>query len=101
MKNDEKDRHVAAAAVRCGAQVIVTSNLRDFKELPDDIEAQTPDEFLCNLLDLDPDGIVALLKDQAASLKKPPRSYEELLEGLAKLVPDFVAAVREQIHATP
>src|SRR5688572_12357053 len=27
MKNDEKDRHVAAAALKAGAQVIVTANL--------------------------------------------------------------------------
>src|SRR5258705_11016599 len=30
MKNDEKDRHVAAAAVKAGAQVIVTANVSDF-----------------------------------------------------------------------
>jgi hypothetical protein len=30
MQNDEKDRHIAAAAVKAGAQVIVTSNLDDF-----------------------------------------------------------------------
>src|SRR5579863_1040953 len=31
MTNDEKDRHVLAAAVRCGAQLIVTFNLRHFR----------------------------------------------------------------------
>src|SRR5579872_6918418 len=30
MPNDKKDRHVLAAAVSCGAQVIVTQNLRHF-----------------------------------------------------------------------
>jgi predicted nucleic acid-binding protein len=54
MKNHEKDRHVAAAAVKAGAQVIVTSNLKHFRELPEGIEAQSPDDFLCNIFDLDP-----------------------------------------------
>jgi hypothetical protein len=43
MPNDEKDRHVAAAAVKGGAQVIATANLRHFAQLPDGIEAQGPD----------------------------------------------------------
>jgi hypothetical protein len=30
MKNDEKDRHVVAAAVKCGCEVIVTYNLKHF-----------------------------------------------------------------------
>ncbi len=31
MKNHWKDRHVLAAAVHAGAQIVLTSNLRDFK----------------------------------------------------------------------
>jgi hypothetical protein len=92
MPNDEKDRHVAAAALRSGAQVIVTSNLDDFRDLPAGIEAQSPDEFLCNLFDLDPKGIVALLREQAGDLSRPPVSVEELLDRLARVAPDFVAA---------
>ncbi|MER0105366.1 PIN domain-containing protein [Corynebacterium rhinophilum] len=45
---DRDDRHVLAAAIRCGAQVIVTENKRDFPKtalMPFDIEAQSADEF--------------------------------------------------------
>jgi predicted nucleic acid-binding protein len=71
MQNDPKDRHVVAAAVKAGAQVIVTMNLRDFAPLPDGLEAQSPDEFLSNLFDLDADSFIELLRDQAAALRKP------------------------------
>lgn len=93
MPNHDADRHVAAAALRAGAQVIVTSNLKDFRELPEGIEAQSPDEFLCNLFDLDPRSRAALVEGQAAALKNPPRSCDELLGGLAKMVPGFVRAI--------
>lgn len=52
MTNDPKDRHVAAAAARSKAQVIVTSNLKDFppSSLAEwKIEARHPDEFLMDL----------------------------------------------------
>lgn len=94
MQNDVKDRHVVAAALKAGAQVIVTGNLRHFTPLPEGIEAQSCDVFLCNLFDLDPDAFVELLREQAADLRKPPVSFEGLLERLARAVPDFVAAVR-------
>lgn len=100
MKNHPKDAHVAAAAVKAGAQVIVTSNLGDFHDLPEGIEAQAPDEFLGNLFDLDRDGFVELLKEQASALRRPPRSFDELLEGLGKLVPAFVSGVREHMNAS-
>ena len=97
MKNDTKDRHVVAAAVKAGAQVITTVNLKDFKPLPDGIEAQSPDEFLCNLFDLDPQSFVAMLSAQAADLQKPPVTFDGLLERLSRAVPELAHAVRDHL----
>ena len=79
MQNDAKDRHVVAAAVKAGAQVITTANLKDFTPLPDGIEAQSPDEFLCNLFDLHPEGFIELLREQASDLHKPPVTFGDRL----------------------
>jgi hypothetical protein len=52
MKNNEKDRHVTAAAVKAGSEVIVTYNLKHFKPedlKPFDLIARHPDEFLLDL----------------------------------------------------
>ena len=99
MKNDPKDRHVAAAAVKAGAQVIVTSNLKDFYDLPEGVEAQSPDDFLCNLFELDPERMCELVRQQAADMRKPPRTLDQLINGLCKLVPQFAAAVRSRLAA--
>jgi predicted nucleic acid-binding protein len=51
MTNDEKDRHVLAAAIVGGSDVIVTSNLKHFPRAalePYDMDVQGPDEFLCH-----------------------------------------------------
>lgn len=82
---DPDDRHVLAAAVRSGAQVIVTSNLKDFPASvlkPLGIEAQSPDEFVLNLIDLAPGAVAALVSQQAADLKNPPQTRDQLLETL-------------------
>jgi hypothetical protein len=97
MRNHEKDRHVAAAAVKAGAQVITTSNLKDFGELPEGIEAQSPDVFLCNLFDLDPESFIEILREQAADLVNPPMTFEELLGRLSRVVPDLDTSVREHV----
>lgn len=96
---DKDDRQVLAAAVRSGAQIIVTSNLRDF---PDDalkafgIEAQSPDEFVLNLLDLAPGAVAAIVSKQAADLKNPPHTRDQLLETLiANGLVRSVAKLRE------
>lgn len=97
MPNDEKDRHVAAAAVKAGAEVIITNNLKDFRNLPPGTEAQSPDTFLCDLFDLEPSLMVNLLRQQARALKNPPRSFEELLGGLSKSTPGFIQLVLEHL----
>ena len=93
-QNDPKDRHVVAAAVTAGAQVIVTFNLKDFETLPPGIEARAPDDFLCGLFELDPVAFVAMLREQASDLKNPPVSLTELLDHLARVAPELVAEVR-------
>ena len=79
---DPDDRHVLAAAVRAGAQAIVTANLSDFpaaKLTPYGMEAIHPDDFLLDLLDLAPGAIANVVVEQAAGLKNPPRTVEDLL----------------------
>jgi predicted nucleic acid-binding protein len=105
MPNDEKDRHVLAAAVAAGAQVIVTSNLRDFPAAaldPFGIEAQSPDEFLLHLLDLSPAQMGQILREQAARLKPRPDRPDPLgyvLDNLALQGPGFVERMRRLLRA--
>ncbi len=88
MTNDPKDRHVAAVAVRAHAHVIVTYNLKHFPDAslaPYGVEAQHPDDFLTDLYDLDPDTITAIIRGQAAALRKRPTSPQEVLTRLEQV----------------
>ncbi|MCQ9676979.1 MULTISPECIES: putative toxin-antitoxin system toxin component, PIN family [Corynebacterium] len=96
---DPDDAHVLAAAIQGRADVIVTFNVKDF---PRDelqrfgIDVQTPDEFLLNQLDLDPDEVLACLARQAGALKSPPVQLRELLDGLEKLkIQGFTSVARK------
>jgi hypothetical protein len=40
-----------------------------------------------------------MLREQAADLQKPPLTFDELLDRLARPVPDLIAAVREYLVA--
>jgi len=95
---DPDDRHVLAAAVRCGAEVIVTFNLKDFPATalgPLGIEAQHPDDFVSHLFDLDQAAVVRCVRDQRAALKNPPQSAGELLDTLLQQgLPQTVNALR-------
>lgn len=96
MRNDPKDRHVLAAAVRVNAAVIVTENVTDFPVFacePYQITVQTADEFLLYLWYLDPDAMSEVLKQEAAILRNPPKTVRELVETLSSIAPAFAATV--------
>lgn len=82
---DPNDRHVLAAAIRASAQTIVTFNLKDFppeRLAPYEIEAQHPDDFLFDLLDLAPGAMLSALNAQLVGLKNPPQTMNQLLDTL-------------------
>jgi predicted nucleic acid-binding protein len=95
---DPADRHVLAAAIRSGSQVIVTENIRDFPAhvlQTYNIEAQTPDAFLLHVVDLSPRAVFGAVQAQASALRNPPVTIDELLDHLAQSgLPRSIAALR-------
>jgi predicted nucleic acid-binding protein len=84
---DPNDRHVLAAAIRAGADAIVTFNLKDFPEsalTEYGIAAYHPDEFLVHLMGLAPGIVCASLKRQRESLRNPTQTVAELLTTLER-----------------
>ncbi len=96
---DSNDRHVLAAAIHSSSSVIVTYNLKDFPKdilLKHGIEAQHPDEFLINLIDLSIDAVCMAVNRHRVSLKNPPKTIEEYFFSLEKQsLPNFVEKLRE------
>jgi len=77
---DAKDRHVAAAALRAGASVIVTHNLRHFPvaELAQHgIRAADPDSFVLSLVRRDRETVAGTLERHRLALTRPPYSPDE------------------------
>ena len=82
---DPDDRHVLAAAIRAGAQSIITFNLKDFPSgtlAAYNVEAVHPDEFVYDLLDLKPNAVVSAVQDQVAALRNPPTMARQVLDAL-------------------
>jgi len=101
---DPNDRHVLAAAIVGRADVIVTSNLKDFPAdvlQPYGIEAQHPDEFLMHQRDLDHDRFLGCVKRIRARLVNPPFTPDEYIASLRRcqliLVADALEGVRRII----
>ena len=88
---DVNDRHVVAAAIRGGANAIITQNTCHFPEecLRDyDLLCQHPDDFLIHQFHLNPDGILEKLDAQAAAIHK---QRLDIIQRLKLIVPGFAA----------
>jgi len=100
MANDLKDRHVLAAAVHAGADIIVTENLRDFDAdslASHAIEVQSIEIFLLSLFDTSAEVMMDIIREQAADLDDPPMTPGDLLNGLAAWAPTFARLIRERL----
>jgi len=96
---DPDDRHVVAAAIHSAASLIVTFNLRDFPAEAlgaYNLVAQHPDDFILNLLDLHPAGVLEAAANHRRSLKNPPKTADEYLDTLlAQGLTQSTAAMRQ------
>lgn len=95
---DPNDRHVLAAAIHSGADVIVNKNLNDFplemlKEYG--LEAQHPDDFIIQFIELSPTKVCMAVKNHRHSLKNPCKTIEEYLVTLEKQeLPQTIKALK-------
>jgi predicted nucleic acid-binding protein len=79
---DANDRHVLAAAIVCGAQHIVTENLKDFPSEaldPFGIEAISADTFLAGAFELYPAEAMTALRTMRRAYRNPPMNPSEFL----------------------
>jgi predicted nucleic acid-binding protein len=95
---DPDDRHVLAAAIKVGAQMIVTDNLRDFpadRLAKWDIEARSADHFAHAMVDLNPKRVFGIVQQMADARTRPPMDVDDVLAALERggLV-ETVAALR-------
>lgn len=92
---DPNDRHVLAAAIRCGAAAVITTNLKDFPKghlEPYETLAIHPDDFVMDLADLEPQLLEIVAKQQRESLKNPPVGAQEFVDNLEQVGLPQVAA---------
>ncbi|MDL9978720.1 PIN domain-containing protein [Microbacterium sp. ASV49] len=102
MTCDAKDRHVLAAAVRGGAEVLVTFNLKDFPPESTrgfDVEVVHPDDFLLDQLDLHHAPTLRALVELVDGYASPTMQIDDYLLALTRAgVPRFADAARSRLY---
>ena len=84
---DPDDRHVLAAAIKAGAQVIVTANLADFPEeylAQWGIEARGLDDFVLDLIGINDRVVHACVQQIVDERSNPPETFDEVLGQLER-----------------
>jgi hypothetical protein len=102
LTNDEKDKHVLAAAIKGQAQHIVTANLKHFKEAdlaPWDITPLHPQSYLLTLFEHSPERVTDCLRKIAndRSKKGKETTPEKVLSTLKSTVPLFAKEVADDL----
>ena len=105
MTNHPGDRHVLATAIVADAEGIVSFNRKHFPDRalkPFNRTLLHPDDFLCDLYDRYPAIVASVIIEQAAHLRNPPVSVEEILGMLDRGgVKNFVACLRRHLGLVP
>lgn len=95
--NDPKDRHILAAAIHAKVEVIVTMNVRHFREIdlsPWGVKARHPGDYLRTLYEMDPAVVVSTLHQMA---QRRSYSLASMLSRLSPSVPAFVRYVADDL----
>lgn len=97
---DPDDAHVVSVAIQGRAEVIVTSNLKDFPvEVLQvfNLHAISPDDFLLDLLDLNPTLVIESIYRQSSRTSRPEFNVQEILNSLNTAAPNFALAVGQRL----
>lgn len=99
-----KDRHVLAAALHHRAEFVVTNDERLRREITawiaehgkrrQLVAAISADEFATRLVAESRLGVESVVREMASRFRNPPRSYTEVVAGLAKSMPSLGVLAR-------
>jgi len=101
MTNHRGDRHVLAAAVESDADLVVTSNIKDFapkacKSLG--IGIVQPDQLLRDLARDDEASVLEVFREIARSHRRPPDTLDAVLESHRRQFPLTIDVLRAEVN---